>query len=113
MDFEVVRTTQGKIQETKIDIYSRSCRLALDKVDALRADAVNPAKIQRYLSLWATWWKSVVGVDKLLLFVSWVRYTSTSEQADLAWIGRGCLLGSTFYQLCFASFSTNQTKVIR
>jgi hypothetical protein len=29
---------------------------SFDKVQAMSADAVNPAKIQRYLSLWASWW---------------------------------------------------------
>ena len=108
VNFEVARTPQGKIQETKVTIHPRSCRRALDNVVALRSDAVNPANIQGYLSRWAIWWKSVVGVDRLMMFVSWVRYTSTTKQADLAWVGRGLLISTVFYQQCFSTFSTNK-----
>jgi hypothetical protein len=40
VNFEVARTPQGEIQEAKLRCIARTCRRALDKVVALRSNAV-------------------------------------------------------------------------
>jgi len=82
-----------------IKIHSRTCRRALDKVRAMRTDAVHPAHIQRYLSRWASWWHSTAALKKFELIYCWVKFTEFHRQ-DSVWIGRGLLLGSPFSSLC-------------
>lgn len=78
---------------TAISIHPRSCRRALDKLTAMREDAVHPAEAQRYLSYWAKWWnratKSVLPVDHML--THWVDKAIYLKN-PLAWLGRGLLL---------------------
>jgi hypothetical protein len=97
--FEVARTPAKQIQTVAVDIHSRTCRRALDRVVVMQQDAVNPAKIQRYLSRWAIWWNSMIGLEKIALLYRWVSFTATLK-GELAWLGRGLLLGSVYYCLC-------------
>ena len=94
--FEVTRIPQSKIQVTTVRLHTRTCRRAHDKVQTLRQHAVNPAHIQRYLSRWATWWKSVIGVDKRDVVIEWINCVGQWEDAAaVAWFGTGLLLGSS------------------
>jgi hypothetical protein len=99
IDFEVSRNLQSETQEATettvtIDIHSRTSRRALDRVQAMRKDAVHPADIQRYLSRWASWWHSVTRLEKIKLIYRWVSFTELIQQSAV-WIGRGLLLGAT------------------
>jgi hypothetical protein len=80
VNFEVSRNPQRQTQVTTVDIHDRTCRRALDKVQAMSADAVNPAKIQRYLSLWASWWCSVTKLERFALIYRWVSFTGRFQQ---------------------------------
>ena len=66
-EFEVSQNPQTKTQETTVTLHKRSYRRALDKVQAMRDDAVHPAKMQRYLIRWATWW---LNESRFRLFVA-------------------------------------------
>jgi len=99
VDFEVARTSQIKTQVATVNVHSRTCRRALDKVQALCKDAVHPAQIQCYLSRWATWWKSVIKLDQFALIYRWVSFTKAFKP-DSVWFGRGLLLLSPYYCLC-------------
>ena len=61
VDFEVSQNPQSKIQELTVKLHTRTYRRALDKITALRANAVHPATIQCYLIGWATWWQRAIG----------------------------------------------------
>ncbi len=74
-------------------LHQRSCRRALDKVKAMRDDAVHPAKMQRYLIRWATWWCPVTGERKNEFIDKWVTL-AVKAQAALAWYGQGLQIGS-------------------
>ena len=93
IDFEVSRNPQRQVQAATINIHARTCRRALDKVKAMRTDAVHPANIQRYLSRWATWWHLVTELETHKLIYKWVCYTA-DVQPPTVWYGRGLLLGS-------------------
>jgi hypothetical protein len=67
VQFSVTRTIPNKTQ-VKTTLHARSCRRALTKVKTLRADAVNPVKIQGYLSQWAAWWKESTTQNNVCLF---------------------------------------------
>ena len=98
VNFEVSQNPQRQTQVATVDIHDRTCRRALDKVQAMSADAVHPANIQRYLSRWATWWHSVVELGKQNLIYKWVCQTAEVQQSTV-WYGRGLLLGSPSYKL--------------
>ena len=100
INFEVSRNPQRKLQVATLKIHSRTCRRALDKVQAMRESAVNPAKIQRYLANWAAWWHSITKLSKIELIFRWVKYTEPYQQS-LVWFGRGLLLGSPNYSKCW------------
>jgi hypothetical protein len=100
VDFTVTRIPQSKIQVVTVDLHPRSCRRALDKVTALRLNAVHPAHIQRYLSRWAIWWKSVVNIERMVLIYQWVCFVGRFQSGTL-WLGHGLLLGSLYYNLPF------------
>jgi hypothetical protein len=73
-------------------IHSRSCSRALEKVRVKKTDAVHPAKIQRYLLQWASWWgRTVSPLTALDLIRSWIAYTQSFEP-DWVWLGKGWLL---------------------
>lgn len=111
VNFEAARTLQGKIQEAAVDIHPRSCRRALDKVQAMRENSVNPAKIQRYLSLWAAWWRSIVKLDRFRLLYTWVMTVKTTSLTSYVWYGSGLLLGTPYYRLLPSQFnSINQNQ---
>ena len=99
VDFEVSRNPQSQTQVATVNIHNRSCRRALDKVEAMRADAVNPAHIQSYLSNWAAWWHSVTKLEKLELIVRWVKFTGRYQHGAV-WLGRGLLMFSAYYSCC-------------
>jgi len=92
IDFEckVSRNLEGKNQVT-VTMHKRSCRRALDKVQAMKDNAVHPAKIQRYLGRWATWWHSIADWDWRTLIEDWVDYTQENQPA-LTWLGSGLIL---------------------
>src|SRR3989338_7653377 len=91
VDFEVTRIPQSETQvKTQVTIHSRTCRRALDKVIAMKTDAVHPAKIQRYLVRWATWWDPVTRLGYWSILQKWVNHT-TADQPAVVWIGRGLL----------------------
>lgn len=74
-----------------ITIHNRSCTRALDKVNALRSDAVHPAIIQRYLLRWALWWAQTVKPLHLEhLITAWIDHAREREPV-LAWFGTGLL----------------------
>lgn len=91
VDFEVPQNPQKQIQEATVNLHARTCRRALDKVNALSENAVHPANIQRYLIRWATWWYRAMGVRVIALIDLWVGYVSAIQPAQ-AWLGRGLLL---------------------
>jgi hypothetical protein len=100
-NFEVSRNPQKKIQEATVDIHPRSCRRALDRVEAMRKDAVHPANIQRYLSRWASWWCLVTRLKKYELIMRWVMFTELTKKSSV-WVGRGLLMNSPHdYYLLF------------
>ncbi len=91
VEVEVPRSPQHKTQ-VSMTVHTRTCQRDLDRVEAMKADAVDPAIIQRYLIRWATWWHSVVGLGKDALIQQWSLYAE-DVQPSAAWIGRGLLLG--------------------
>jgi len=93
VDFEVARTPQRQSQ-VKATVHRRTCRRALDRVKAMRKDAVDSAKIQRYLIRWATWWSAVVVRSKQTLIKQWVKQLALEARADGfdMCVGRGVLL---------------------
>ena len=109
--FEVTRIPQRETQVATVDIHERSCRRALGNVQAMQKDAVNAAKIQRYLSLWATWWKSVIRSDRFKLLYTWLCYTKYSQETSCMWFGRDLLLGTPYYKL-LQSINQNQDVVL-
>lgn len=107
VSFEAAQTTRAQNQVTAVNIHPRTCRRALDRVAVMQEDAVHPAKIQRYLSMWATWWHPVVRLEQSSLIYNWVCYVKTLHP-ELLWFGRGLLLGSSFYvALNLTTDSTN------
>ena len=88
--FEVSQNPQIKTQVTTTEIHSRSCRRALDKVNVLKTDAVNPAAIQRYLVRWATWWQRAAKLGYTDLLNHWIKHAAANEPA-LVWYGTGLL----------------------
>ena len=91
VDFEVTRIPQSETQvKTQVTIHSRTCRRALDKVIAMKTDAVHPAIIQRYLKRWATWWDPVTKLGYCTILQKWVDHT-TADQPTVVWLGRGLL----------------------
>ena len=100
VDFEVTRIPQSETQvKTQVTIHSRTCRRALDKVSAMKADAAResikaPAKIQRYLKRWATWWDPVTKLGYWSILQKWGDHT-TADQPAVVWLGRGLLPQST------------------
>lgn len=84
INFEVSQNPQSKIQVLTVKLHTRTYRRALDKIAALREDAVHPANIQRYLIGWATWWYRTMGVSALALLAWSIGYVSASQPAQ--WI---------------------------
>ena len=97
VNFEVSQNPQSKTQLTTVDVHPRTCRRALDTVAVMQQDAVHPAKIQHYLSLWARWWHPVVRLEQNSLIYNWVCYVKMLHP-ELLWFGQGLLLGSSFYR---------------
>ncbi len=90
VNIEVPRSPQGKIQSSLM-VHSRTCRRALDRLNALREDAVHPAKIQCYLIRWARWWHAVVGDTEKNLLAQWILFAEEDNPFG-AWLARGLLL---------------------
>ena len=80
--------------KTNVTIHSRTCRRALDKVSAMKTDAVHPAKIQRTLKHWATWWDPVTRLGYWSILQKWGDH-ATANQYAVVWLGRGLLPQST------------------
>ena len=99
VDFGVTRISQRQTQVATVNLHSRSCRRALDKVEALRHDAVHPANIQRYLIRWATWWQTITKLERLELIFRWVYFTEPFQPSSV-WLGRGLLMDSDYDGLC-------------
>jgi hypothetical protein len=90
VNFVVSRNSQIKIQEIAINLHPRSCRRALDKVIAMRSNAVHLAKIQHYLVSWTVWWQNVLCLNFYDLLYSWV--INVARGPTCIWLGRGVLL---------------------
>ena len=71
-------------------VHKRTPRRALDRINAMRSDAVHPATMQRYLVRWASWWHHVVGLSVLDLVFIWV-CIATGETPGAVWLGRGLI----------------------
>jgi len=99
---EVSRNPQRQTQVATVDIHDRTCRRAVDKVQALLQDSVHPSIIQRYLSLWASWWYSVTKLERFALIYRWVSFTGRFQEGSV-WLGRGILLNSPYYGLSVVS----------
>jgi hypothetical protein len=78
VQFNVTQTTPNKTQ-VKTTLHARSCRRALTKVKTLRADAVNPVKIQGYLCQWAASWKVPLKTTSACLIRAWITQTAFDE----------------------------------
>ena len=79
--FDPTQIGSKENQRSLVNLHSSSYQRALDKVKALQADSVHPAKMQRYLSRWAIWWSSATGKHSQALMNQWVNYTE-DIQAD-------------------------------
>lgn len=86
VQFEVSQNSQAQNQMS-LQIHQRSCRRALDRVNAMREDAVHPAMMQRYLIRWANWWSTSVASLSLLL-LAWSQITAARDPTAV-WLGRG------------------------
>ena len=87
---QVSQNPQRKTQEVVVNVHRRTPRRALDKINALRSDAVHPATMQRYLIRWASWWHHVVGLNVLDLVFNWV-CVAAEESRGVMWLGTGLL----------------------
>lgn len=64
-------------------LHTRTCRRALDKITVLRANAIHPVIIQRYLIGWAAWWLWANGMSAgELLSYMWRDAFLRSPQMD-------------------------------
>ena len=88
--FALTRIPQSKIQEVVVKVHRRTPQRALDKVKTLRKDAVHPAKIQRYLSRWASWWQFCIRQHGFEIISFWV-VVCREVDFTLAWFGWGLL----------------------
>jgi hypothetical protein len=88
------QNAQEKNHEPVVSVvlHARSAHRALDKVQALRENTVNPVQMQRYLSRWASWWTQATGSLKSEIISFWVCFAE-SCQYNFAWLGSGLLLG--------------------
>jgi retron-type reverse transcriptase len=59
INFAVSQNQQNNKIHVTTSLHSRTVSRALDKITAMEEGAVNPVKVQRYLSRWATWWMRV------------------------------------------------------
>jgi hypothetical protein len=63
VNFEVSQNPQRETQDVAVNVHPRTSRRALDKVVAMKNNAVHPTHIQRYLVHWASWWQNVTGLQ--------------------------------------------------
>lgn len=108
--FEASRNPQTKTQMTS-SLHQRTYCRALDKVKALRENAVHPAKIQRYLIRWAIWWRQMVGGGSFELIENWITYTKERSETDV-WVGRGLGLGSPCHDKTISQSHQQSSQVI-
>ena len=57
-NFAVSRNTANNKIHVTTSLHPRTCRRALDKINAMEEGAGYPEKVLRYLSRWAAWWVS-------------------------------------------------------
>jgi len=107
VNFEVSRNPHRKTQVATVDIHARTCRRALDNVQAMRRNAVYPVNIQRYLLKWATWWQTVTQLERFALIYRWVRFTEHVQHSSV-WLGRGLLINSPYYIILTVFSNQNQ-----
>ncbi len=89
VQFEEPQSPQSQTQ-VRCDVHPRTCHRALDQIKAMQEDAVHPAKMQRYLGRWATWWSPVINQSKRTCIMHWVN--ETKKHCQLAvWVGSGLL----------------------
>ena len=81
-----------------MSLHRRSYRRALDKVVAMKVNAVHPAQSQRYFKRWATWWHSVVGLGTGRIIRGWVIYSEQPHALE-QWVGSGLLQESKDFRL--------------
>jgi RNA-directed DNA polymerase len=106
-NFGVSRNPQRQTQVATVNIHDRSCRRALDKVQAMRQDAVHPVNIQRYLLKWATWWQTVTQLEKYALIYKWVRFAEYVQHSSV-WLGQVLLCNSPYYIILTVFSNQNQ-----
>jgi hypothetical protein len=94
VNFAAPQSQQGKNHLTMVSIHDRSCRRALDKMNATGEGTVNPVKAQIYLSNWAKWWsRTLYPFSNYIVCVKrWVLLTQAGPFAPLASIGSGLLV---------------------
>ena len=71
-------------------LHARSCVRAMDKIQVMREDAVNPAEAQQYLSRWASWWARTAPITSTHCLTRWVQQ-ALKHQPDLCWLASGIL----------------------
>lgn len=94
----LVKIVEAQTQQSKFHVsmtlHERCCVRALDNVAVMKEDAAHPAKVQRYLSRWATWWhKTVPVIKKDMCIQRWVE-RAEDRSPQYAWLGLGLLLPS-------------------
>ena len=87
--YEVSQNPHTKNQVVVVNVHARTPRRALDKVNSMRKDAVNPAILQRYLMRCLTWWHQSVELTKKDLILFWLIVAEGFP--EVAWIGKGLL----------------------
>ena len=95
-NFQVSRNIWQKNQAVTITMHDRSCRRALDKVQTMTQDAVNPATRQRYLMQWAAWWALALSQkESLYTYINhWIKFClgQNTVPRDITLLGLGLLI---------------------
>lgn len=93
----LVSTSGNKHEEPSppsIALHDRTPRRSLDKVNRMKADAVNPEKVQGYVSKWSKWWARVCDpkINYLDCINHWINYARTIEEfKPYVWLGSGLI----------------------
>jgi len=99
-NFQVSRNIWQKNQAVTITMHDRSCRRALDKVQTMTQDAVNPATRQRYIMQWAAWWALALSQkESLYTYINhWIKFClgQNTVPRDITLLGLGLLIKQTF-----------------
>jgi len=77
--------TQHAQSQVSTTLHARSCVRAMDKIQVMREDSVNPAEAQQYLSRWASWWARTAPITSTHCLTRWVQQ-ALKRQPDLCWL---------------------------